>query len=141
VSRRRGATVATAAAVAGLAALLAGCGARPPDLFAVERTGSGPNARLQMVVNDGGAVTCNGHEHPLDAPRLLRARDVARRLGDEAQLHLELPPGHGSILSYKVSVEQGTVSFSDTSAHLPEAFTAVEVLTKDIAEDVCGIRR
>ena len=131
------ATAAGAAAVA----LLAGCGARPPDLFAVERTGSGPNARLEMVVNDGGAVTCNGHAHPLDAPRLLRAREVTRQLADQAQLHLQLPAGHGSILSYKVSVEQGTVSFSDTSADLPAAFTAVEVLTKDIAEDVCGIRR
>ena len=123
------------------AALLAGCGARPPDLFAVERTGSGANARLEMVVNDGGAVTCNGHEHPLDAPHLLRAREVARQLADQAQLHLDLPAGSGSILSYRVSLEQGTVKFSDTSAHLPASFTAVEVLTKDIAEDVCGIRR
>jgi hypothetical protein len=124
-----------------LAALLAGCGARPPDLFAVERTGSGANARLTMVVNDGGSVTCNGHEHPLDAQRLLRAREVARSLADQAQLHLQLPRGQGSILSYRVRLEQGTVSFSDTSEALPESFTAVEVLTKDIAEDVCGIER
>jgi hypothetical protein len=124
-----------------LAGLLAGCGARPPDLFAVERSGSGANARLQMVVNDGGAVTCNGHEHTLGAQRLLRAREVARALADQAQLHLELPPGGGSILSYRVRLEQGTVAFSDTSANLPASFTAVELLTKDIAEDVCGIAR
>ena len=123
------------------AALLAGCGARPPDLFAVERSGTGPNAQLRMVVNDGGAVTCNGHEHPLDAQRLLRAREVARQLADQARLHLELPPGGGSVLSYRVMLEQGTVAFSDTSANLPGSFTAVEVLTKDIAEDVCGIAR
>lgn len=122
-------------------ALLAGCGARPPDLFAVDRSGSGANAKLRLVVSDGGAVTCNGHEHPLDAPRLLRAREVTRQLAEQAQLHLELPPGGGSILSYRVSVEQGTVAFSDTSAHLPASFTAVEALTKDIAEDVCGITR
>jgi hypothetical protein len=132
--------VVTAVAVV-LAALVAGCGARPPDLFAVERTGTGANARLRMVVNDGGAVTCNGHEHPLGAQRLLRAREVARQLADQAQLHLELPPGGGSILSYRVRLEQGTVTFSDTSAHLPASFTAVEVLTKDIAEEVCGIAR
>jgi hypothetical protein len=124
-----------------LTALLAGCGARPPDLFAVERTGSGANARLTMVVNDGGSVTCNGHEHPLDAKRLLRAREVARSLAKQAELRLQLPRGPGSILSYRVRLEQGTVSFSDTSAALPESFTEVEVLTKDIAEDVCGIAR
>jgi hypothetical protein len=124
-----------------MAVLLAGCGARPPDLFAVDRTGTGANAQLRMVVNDGGSVTCNGHDHPLDPQRLLRARAVARELAEPAQLHLELPPGRGSILSYKVSVEQGTVSFADTSARLPPSFTAVEVLTKDIAEEVCRISR
>jgi hypothetical protein len=123
------------------AALLAGCGARPPDLFAVERSGSGANADLKMVVSDGGSVTCNGHEHALDDQRLLRAREVTRQLAEQAQLHLELPPGSGSVLSYKVLLEQGTVKFSDTSPNLPESFTAVEVLTKDIAEDVCGIER
>ena len=135
----RGACAVLLAVLAAVAA--GGCGARPPDLFAVERTGSGANARLTMVVNDGGAVTCNGHEHPLDAQRLLRSREVARQLAEQAQLHLQLPPGRGSVLSYRVRLEEGTVSFSDTSASLPDSFTAVEVLTKDIAEDVCGITR
>ena len=124
-----------------VAGVLAGCGARPPDLFAVERSGSGANAKLQMVVSDGGSVTCNGKEHALDADRLLRAREVTRQLAEPAQLHLELPPGSGTVLSYKVMLEQGTVKFSDSSPNLPESFTAVEVLTKDIAEDVCGIAR
>jgi hypothetical protein len=120
---------------------LAGCGAEAPDLFAVERSGVGPNARLTMVVNDSGQVTCNGKTHPLGANDLLRSRDVARRLADQAQLHLQLPPGPNSILSYKVRLESGTVGFSDTSADLPASFTALELLTKDISENVCGIRR
>jgi hypothetical protein len=133
--------VIRAAVLAAIATVLAGCGARPPDLFAVERSGSGANADLRMVVSDGGSVTCNGHEHKLDADRLLRAREVTRQLAEPAQLHLELPPGSGSVLSYRVMLEQGTVAFSDSSPNLPESFTAVEVLTKDIAEDVCGIER
>lgn len=132
---------AIAAALVTAAALLAGCGAQAPDLFAVERSGVGPNARLTMVVSDSGQVTCNGKVHPLDANDLLRSRDVARRLADQAQLHLQLPPGRNSILSYKVRLESGSVGFSDTSADLPASFTELELLTKDISENVCGIRR
>ena len=133
---------ATAAALLAALAALAGCGSRPPDLFGVDRTGQGPNAKLRLVVSDGGSVTCNGREHPLDADRLLRAREVTRELEDQARLHLELPPGPGaSVLSYRVRLEAGTVAFSDTSANLPASFTKLELLVKDIAEDVCGIRR
>ena len=40
-----------------LLALLAGCGARSPDLFLVERSGPDTAANLTMVVSDGGSVT------------------------------------------------------------------------------------
>ena len=53
---------------------------------------------MRMVVSDGGSVTCNGHEHKLDADRLLRAREVTRQLAEPAQLHLDLPAGRGSVL-------------------------------------------
>jgi hypothetical protein len=45
------------------------------------------------------------------------------------------------VLTYRVRLQAGTVGFADTSANLPPSFTKVELLTKDIAEDVCGIRR
>jgi hypothetical protein len=133
--------VRAALAAAAAALLLAGCGARAADLFAVERSGQGPNARLTMVVNDGGTVTCNGRQHPLPDAQLLRARDVARKLGDQAQLHLVLPPGPNSVLAYRVRLQTGTVQFADTSQHLPAAFTEVELFTKDVAEGVCGLQR
>lgn len=123
------------------AAVLSGCGAEAPDLFAVQRSGQGANARLNMVVSDAGSVTCDGKEHPLDSHTLLRARKAAEDLSDQAQLHLALPRGPNSVLSYSVRTADGAVSFSDTSAHLPPSFTEVELLTKDISEDVCGITR
>jgi hypothetical protein len=129
------------AAAAALALVLAGCGSRPPDLFGVDRSGEGPNARLRLVVNDGGSVSCNGREHPLGAERLLKAREVTRALADQAQLHLVLPPGPGSVLSYRIRLQAGTVAFSDSSADLPASFTEAELLIKGIAEDVCGITR
>ena len=122
-------------------ALLAGCGARPADLFLVERSGPDPAANVEMVVSDGGSVTCNGKEHELDGDRLLRARAITRELTESAELGLELPPGPNSNLSYKVTLEAGHVAFSDTSKGNPQAFFELAAFTKDVSERVCGIVR
>jgi len=122
-------------------AALAGCGAPSADLFEVRRTGPDRPANVTMVVNDGGTVTCNGSKHPLDAERLLRARELARELVTQAELGIELPAGAGTNLSYRVRMEEGTVSFSDTSEGNPPVFFAVAAFTKDVSERVCGIVR
>ena len=124
-----------------LAPLLAACGQAAPDLFEVLRSGQGANASVVLVINDGGSVTCNGREHPLNGDLLLRARELARALARPAELGLRLPPGPNGVLAYRVRLEQGTVTFSDTSPHQPRSFLAVQQLTKDVAEDVCGLRR
>jgi hypothetical protein len=129
------------AAVALAALLVAGCGTASPDLFEVRRSGDDRAANLTMVVNDGGQVTCNGREHPLDADRLLRARELSRDLAEPAELGVELPPGPGANLSYRVRMESGTVAFSDTSRGNPPEFLRLAAFTKDVAERVCGIVR
>lgn len=129
------------AAAALLLALLAGCGTASPDLFEVRRSGDDRPANLTLVVNDGGRVTCDGEEHPLDAERLLTARELARDLARQAELGVELPPGPGAVLSYRVRLEAGTVSFSDTSSGNPPVFLRLAAFTKDVAERVCGIVR
>jgi hypothetical protein len=130
------------AAAALLAALvLAGCGAPSADLFEVRRTGPDRPANLTLVVSDGGTVTCNGTEHPLDAKHLLQARELTRELAKQAELGIELPPGPGANLSYRVRMEEGTVSFSDTSKGSPRVFFEVAAFTKDVSERVCGIVR
>jgi len=128
-------------AVAAAAIVLAGCGTPPPDLFSVERTGTDRNANVDLVVSDGGSVTCDGEEHPLDADRLLTARQLVRDLSPQAELGIELPPGPGTDLSYRVSMEAGTVSFSDRSRGVPRTFQRVAAFTKDVTERVCGIER
>ena len=122
-------------------ASLAGCGTPSPDLFEVRRSGADRNANLTLVVNDGGHVTCNGAERPLDADRLLRARELTRELAKQAELGIELPPGPGANLSYRVRMKEGTVSFSDTSKGSPRVFFEVAAFTKDVSERVCGIVR
>jgi hypothetical protein len=123
------------------AALAAGCGSPPPDLFVVKRSGADPNANLELLVSDGGSVRCNGEEHPIDAELLLTARQLVRDLAPQAELGIELPPGPGTQLSYRVEMEKGTVAFSDTSRGIPRTFQRVAGFTKDVAEGVCGIER
>jgi hypothetical protein len=129
------------AAAAVLAIALAGCGTASPDLFEVRRSGPDKPANVTMTVSDGGSVSCNGKDHALDAERLLRARELARNLAEQAQLSLDLPPGPGSNLSYRVRLEQGTVAFSDTSRGSPREFQQLAAFTKDVTERVCGIIR
>ena len=86
-------------------------------------------------------MTCNGREHPLDADRLLRARELSRELAEPAELGLELRPGPRANLSYRVRLEAGAVGFSDTSPGNPRAFLRLAAFTKDVAERVCGIVR
>jgi hypothetical protein len=120
---------------------LAGCGSPPADLFVVNRSGSDRNANLTMLVSDDGTVACNGKEHPISNQQLLDARALTRDLSKQAELHVALPPGPNSVLSYKVRMQAGTIAFSDTSKPLPTAFTRLTVFTKDISEDICGLSR
>jgi hypothetical protein len=129
------------AAAVVLAACLAGCGSPPPDLFVVDRSGADRNARLELLVNDGGSVRCDGKKHPLDADRLLTARQLERDLEPQAALAIKLPPGPGTELSYRVRMEGGTIAFSDRSPKVPRTFQRLAAFTKDVAERVCGIER
>jgi len=124
-----------------LGALAAGCGSPPPDLFVVQRSGADRNANLELLVNDGGSVRCNGDRHPLDADRLLAARQLERDLEPQAALAIALPPGAGTELSYRVRMEGGTIAFSDRSQGVPRTFQRLAAFTKDVAERVCGIER
>jgi hypothetical protein len=129
------------AALVAAAAALAGCGSPPADLFSVERSGADPNANVQLVVSDGGSVTCDGEEHALDADRLLTARQLVRDLAPQAELGIELPRGPGTNLSYRVSMESGSIAFSDRSPGVPRTFQRVAAFTTDVTERVCGIER
>jgi hypothetical protein len=122
-------------------AALAGCGASSADLFLVERTGSDRNANLTLLVSDDGTVTCNGRKHTIPGDLLLDARELTRRLSEQAELNLQLPPGPNSVLSYRVRLEAGTVAFADTSRPLPRSFAQLTAFTSDVGERICGLGR
>jgi hypothetical protein len=127
--------------LAALLLLVAGCGGPAGDLFEVQRSGADRNANVTLVVSDDGFVTCDGAKKTLPPNLLLRARQLARDLSQQAELNLTLPAGQGSVLAYKARMAAGTIAFSDTSRPLPSSFTELTVYTKDVAEQVCGLTR
>ena len=131
-----------AAAALALGALaLAACGTPSADLFVVHRSGSVPEARLTLLVSDGGTVECNGRKHDLSDPLLLQARDLARDLERPAGRGVRLAPGPNAVLSYDVRLEDGSVRFSDTSRGQPAVFRRLAFFVREVARQACGLAR
>jgi hypothetical protein len=132
---------AAAIAVLALAALAAACGTPSADLFVVERSGELPGAKLDLVVGDGGSVTCNGTERDITSAQLLDARNLAEDLAPLLDQGITLPPAEQSLLRFKVLGEQGTVEFSDSSRGLRPEFARVIAFTRAVAKQACRLPR
>jgi len=134
--------VALASATFGL---LACGGIAAPDLFIVQRSGSGPHARLTLLVNEEGGVHCNGlakhagHKLKLGDEALVQARAIEEDLEESASKHLSLAPRSGSVLSYVVREEKGSVRFSDNSAGQPKVLHELALFVLQTAQRVCGL--
>jgi hypothetical protein len=125
-----------------LTAVLAGCGGGvlAPDLFIVSRTGSTPQARLTLLVNEEGGVHCNGLPRgKLSDPQIVQARAIQEEIQDSASSHLSLSPRPGSVLSYYLRDENGTVRFSDNSAHQPKVLRQLQLFVEQTAQQVCHL--
>jgi hypothetical protein len=133
------------AALAGVAVVLlavagAGCGesVELPDLFVVQRTGGG--TELTLVVNEGGGVHCDGGPaRQLSDPQLVLARGLQEELEGPSAKHLALPPRPGSVFSYDVRDEKGTVRFADNSAGQTSTMHHLAYLVLEIAQHVCRL--
>jgi hypothetical protein len=140
VSRR-----AAAGAIAAVSILGSCGGIKAPDLFIVERTGAVPGARLTLVVNEEGGVHCNGEPTrpgrtlKLSDSQLVQARAIQEALHDPASRHLSLAPGPGSVFSYYVRDENGTVRFSDNSPSQPHVLRQLQLFVLQTAQQVCHL--
>jgi hypothetical protein len=123
------------------AAALSACGNREaPDLFVLTRTGSVPDANLRLRVSDDGLVRCNGGPRKRIAdPLLLDAREIARELNPDAPRRL--PPGPRSVLHYRLRLEDGTVTFSDSSRRQTREMFLAQEFARGVAKSVCGLAR
>jgi hypothetical protein len=135
--------VRRAAAVAALAAAIvsAGCGGIiAPDLFIVHRTGPGAGTHLTLLVNEEGGVHCNGSPAPrLSDSQLVQARTIQEALHDAAAKRLSLPAAAGSVTSYYLRTEAGTVRFSDNSPGQPAVLRRLALFVLQTARQVCHL--
>jgi hypothetical protein len=138
-SRPKGALVAAVLVVAAaLTTSACGLAVRSPDLFLLTRTGQG--SKLTLLVNDGGTIRCNGgRSRQLSDAFLIRARDLSLNLAGVAGKNLSLPIGPGTVFSYRIKLQQGTVSFADRdTAHHP-ILAQAELFAAQVAQQACGL--
>jgi hypothetical protein len=135
-------SIGGAAPAIAAAAAIAACGQPGADLFVVQRSGEGPGAALTLRVADDGFVRCNGGaRRRMSDEQLLLAREIQRELDGDAQQRVSRPPGPGSVLSYSVKLEHGTVRFSDTSPGISSEERKAAAFTRELATRVCGLPR
>jgi hypothetical protein len=131
---------ALAAGAAVITLVVTGCGldVQAADLFLLTRTGQG--STLTLLVNDSGTVRCNGGKAKMISnARLIQARDLSDSLAKDARAGLNLPAGPGTVFSYRIRMQQGTVRFSDRdTTHHPELAQA-ELFAVQTAQSVCGL--
>ena len=121
---------------------IAGCGldVASPDLFVLHRTGQGQT--LTLLVNDSGTIRCNGGKaRPISDPLLLEARDLAKDLDQDVQDNRRFPQP-AKVFTYRVTLQDGTLSFSDAAAagnpKYPELARA-ELFAAQAAQGPCGL--
>lgn len=133
---------ALACGIVGAAIVLSGCGGvKAADLFVVARSGSTPQARLTVLVDEEGGVTCNGHAatKKLQDAQIVKAREIQEELVKPSSSRLSLAPRAGSVLSYYVRDESGSVRFSDNSAAQPAVFHKLQLFVLQTAQEICGL--
>jgi hypothetical protein len=118
---------------------LAGCGGvRAADLFVLTRTG--PAGRLTLLINEEGGVSCNGRgAAKLTDPQLVQARAIQEELHDPAVASLRLAPRPGSVYSYTVRDEAGSVSFADNANRKPRVLSNLALFVAQVAQRSCHV--
>lgn len=142
VRRRAARSTRSLLAAAATALVAAGCGAgvAAPDLFIAERLGATAGARLTLLINEEGSVRCNGgSELKLSDPQIIQARAIQEELKEPAEARLSLPARAGSVLSYRVRDENGSVRFADNSTGQPRVLRNLALFMLQVAQSVCRL--
>lgn len=126
--------------VAVAAAALTGCGLNvaSPDLFVLTRIGR-PRP-LTMLVNDGGTIRCNGgRSMMLPDPLLIQARALVSTLDNDAKAGLRIPSRRGSVATYSIKLQDGTIAFPDTAGTSHPELAQAELFAVQAAQQGCRL--
>ena len=134
---------AAVAAACAAAVVLAGCGGPADDIFAVQRSGTIPDAKLRLIVADDGTVTCNGGpSRDMGDPRLLTARSLGTELnGTASRATCTCRRAEPASSRYKVLLPQGTLTYEDSSPRQTKAMAQLQGFVRDVAIHVCRLPR
>ena len=125
------------------ALLIVGCGTQASaDLFRVKRTGSIPGADLTLVVNDSGTVRCNNSPaKPLPDPLLLQARSLAEAIPADMNKPIPAIGIVNPTYHFAVTTGAGTAQWDVGIPSLPASFGQMVYFTRQVAKQVCGLKR
>jgi len=132
---------ATALAASLIGAAVAACGTPSPDLFVVNRDGTVPGAKLELLVSDQTARCNDGPPERLSSAQIIEARDLRRDLlllqtGDET-----IPKAPAAqIFTFAVQTEEGTLRYPDTQQR-PAILPRLSRFVRRVAIDTCGLER
>ncbi|MDO8213044.1 hypothetical protein [Conexibacter sp. CPCC 206217] len=139
---RRLPLLATIVCTFALALVSAGCGADYSDLFLVRRTGVLPDADVQIVVNDGGTISCDrGEFRELPSRMLLDGRDIMRSLREDLEFGKVHPRAPNAQLRFRIDAPDGTISFSETDGAHDEDLARLVQLVRELSQQMCGLAR
>jgi len=127
--------------LAPVALALGGCGTPSPDLFVINRDGTVPGAKLELLVSDQ-TVRCNdGPRRDMTSAQILEARDIRRDLIDIQDGLVDVPKAPpAQFFSFAVTTEKGTLRYPDT-AQRPALLPRLSRFARRVAIDTCGLRR
>jgi hypothetical protein len=123
-----------------IAASLAGCGfdVQSPDLFLLTRTGQG--TKLTLLVNDSGTIRCNGAKaRKISDTLLISARDLSDNLNQDVTDKLKLPARPGTVFSYRIRLQAGTIAFSDRDTQHRQDLAQAVLFAAQAAQQACGL--
>ena len=133
------------AAFAALGVLMGGavaaCGTPSPDLFVVQRDGTVPGAKLELLVSDQTARCNDAPAERLSSRQIIEARDIRRDLlllqtGEETIP--KAPPAQ--FFEFAVQTEEGTLRYPDTQQR-PAVLPRLSRFVRRVAIDTCGLER
>jgi hypothetical protein len=123
--------------------VLAGCGfdVQSPDVFLFTRTGTAPgHPTLSLLVNNGGTARCNGGKsRSISSAQLISARDLSDNLSSDATSGLTIKPTAGTVYTYAVRMQQGTVRFPDVAGRTHKYLAQAELYFVQAMLGICNI--